>query len=347
MLTIFRISVFIHLSAALLWPIHVFADESRPVYVEITQLTKTGYRVDWKVPPVLPEYALPEIHLPADCNHTGVDDDQITSFNGSILYACSSLLTGRDISIVYPVINPALSAIIRLRTLNEEEYIGVLPPQELSWQVPEVETQFSVALQYTRLGVVHILAGLDHLLFMTCLLWIAGGMRRILIAITGFTVAHSATLILSSLEMIRVPIPPTEAVIALSIVFLAREIAVNRKDSLTWRFPASVSTSFGLLHGLGFASALAQVGLPQTALLTGLLSFNLGVEIGQLLFVGAISVLFLAGQLGFHLWRKENPNGGSLILGMARLRALGSYSIGIVSSYWLVSRIADFAKYQQ
>ena len=254
MLTIFRISVFIHLSAALLWPIHVFADESRPVYVEITQLTKTGYRVDWKVPPVLPEYALPEIHLPADCNHTGVDDDQITSFNGSILYACSSLLTGRDISIVYPVINPALSAIIRLRTLNEEEYIGVLPPQELSWQVPEAETQFSVALQYTRLGVVHILAGLDHLLFVTCLLWIAGGMRRILI-------------ILSSLEMIRVPIPPTEAVIALSIVFLAREIAVNRKDSLTWRFPASVSTSFGFLHGLGFASALAQVGLPQTALL--------------------------------------------------------------------------------
>lgn len=328
---------------AMFAPAAAWADESRPVYVEITQLSDSAYRLDWKIPPVLPTQALPEVALPADCVHAGEGSAQLGGFSGSAIYTCSSPLSGRDVSITYPLFNPALSAMIRLKALNGEERIGVLPPQELSWHIPEAETRFGVALQYTRLGIAHIWSGVDHLLFLTCLLWIAGGLRRILITITGFTAAHSVTLIMSALDIIHLPPPPVEAAIALSIVFLAREIAVNRRDSLTWRYPVAVSSSFGLLHGFGFASALTQVGLPQTALLTGLLCFNLGVEIGQILFVAAIGLPFVAVTFAARQWRKWDLVLRDGSVAGARLQQLGAYGVGIVSTYWLVARVADFA----
>ena len=145
---------------------------------------------------------------------------------------------------------------------------------------------------YLVFGVEHILSGMDHLLFIACLIFIAGTWRRILVTITGFTIAHSLTLTLSALELIRLPVPPIEATIALSIVFLAREIALDRRDTLTWRYPIAVSAGFGLLHGLGFASALKDIGLPQTEIPAALLAFNVGVEIGQIMFVSSMLVVF-------------------------------------------------------
>lgn len=344
---IFVVAVFVHMAGAFTWPGSAAADESRPVYVEVTQLANQSYRLDWKIPPVIPVHALPSFNLPEDCERAGGDKGPIEVYEGSAFYTCGSSLAGRRLHIDYPMFNPALSAMVRSTALSGEEHLGVLSPQELTWRIPDAETRANVALQYTWLGIEHIWAGLDHLLFVTCLLWIAGTVRRILIAVTGFTAAHSVTLILSSLELVRIPVPPTEAVIAFSIVFLAREIAVNLKDSLTWRFPAAVSTSFGLLHGLGFASALTQIGLPQTAMLTGLLCFNLGVEIGQILFVAAVGAFYFAGRATARRWSACVPSMVRRSVNTGQIQILGSYTVGLVATYWLISRIADFIIYPQ
>ena len=161
--------------------------------------------------------------------------------------------------------------------MTGENHTVTLTRGELVWRVPLREEVATVAVQYTWLGMEHIWIGFDHLLFVLCLIWIAGGIRRILVTITGFTLAHSVTLVLAALEVVSLPVPPIEAVIALSVLFLASEIARGKQDNLTWRYPIAVSSSFGLLHGLGFAAVLGEIGLPQTELVTGLVFFNVGV----------------------------------------------------------------------
>ena len=136
---------------------------------------------------------------------------------------------------------------------------------EKPWLIVEkTPSRFSVAQTYAGLGIKHILLGFDHLLFLICLLFIAGTGKRIFITITGFTLAHSLTLVLSALNIVKLSIAPVEAIIALSIVFLATEIAKGRRNTLTWRYPVTVSASFGLLHGFGFAAVLNEIGLLRT-----------------------------------------------------------------------------------
>ena len=200
-------------------------------------------------------------------------------------------------------------------------------------------TPFGVAREYTVLGVEHIWIGIDHLLFVACLLFIAGTTRRLLITITGFTVAHSITLALSALELVRIPTPPVEAAIALSVVFMAWEIVKGNKDSLTWRYPVAVSSSFGLLHGLGFAAVLRDIGLPQVELPTALLFFNIGVEIGQVLFV-------LALLLAFYLIRpvliRVFSTARELSMHWTTLTTPVGYVVGSLASYWMIDRVAGF-----
>ena len=148
---------------------------------------------------------------------------------------------------------------------------------EHSFVVASTPTTLDVAKTYISFGIEHILEGIDHLLFVACLIFIAGSWKRILITITGFTAAHSITLSLAALNIISIPILAVEAVIALSIVFLAREIVQQRRDILTWRYLVLVSITFGLLHGFGFASAHGDIGLPQNEIPTAFLSFNIGV----------------------------------------------------------------------
>jgi hypothetical protein len=193
-----------------------------------------------------------------------------------------------------------------------------------------------VAIQYLRLGIEHIIGGYDHLLFVLGLLIIAGTGKRILLTVTGFTLAHSITLSLSALGVVTIPIVPVEATIALSIVFLAHEISQPKKDGLTWRYPMLVSFGFGLLHGLGFASALGEIGLVQNEILLSLLFFNLGVETGQLLFIAAIMLLVLGMQKMFHVHRTNNS--GAFLARRAELFI--AYVIGIPAAYWLIERVA-------
>ncbi len=183
---------------------------------------------------------------------------------------------------------------------------------------------------YLRLGVEHILEGADHLLFVAALLLLVRGIKALLATITAFTFSHSITLVLASLGYINLPGPPVEAVIALSIIFVAREvIQLERgKTYFSVQKPWLVALCFGLLHGLGFASVLAQIGLPEDGIIGALLMFNLGVEIGQIIFV--LAVLSLTKALSFvaPAWL------------MARLWP--TYCIGSVASFWMIERMAWF-----
>ena len=188
-----------------------------------------------------------------------------------------------------------------------------------------------VATTYTALGIEHILLGVDHLLFVLALLILVRGARRIALTITAFTLAHSLTLVAATLGWLSLPGAPVEAVIALSIAFLAREIAMSWRGhaSLTERLPWLVAFVFGLLHGLGFAGALAEIGLPQKAIPVALLCFNVGVELGQLLFVAVMLALAWSARALLARWQST-------------LRWVPPYAIGGIASFWLIERIAAF-----
>ena len=147
------------------------------------------------------------------------------STSGNRSFAATHRLSGRVVGIEFPIINPSLSTLYKIKLANGEEHLRILKPGETEWTVPDAENRFAVATEYTWLGIEHIWIGIDHLLFVACLLFIARTSRRLLITITGFTVAHSITLALSALDVVRIPTPPVEAVIALSVVFMAWEIA--------------------------------------------------------------------------------------------------------------------------
>ena len=169
---------------------------------------------------------------------------------------------------------------------------------------------------YLKLGVEHILFGVDHLLFVLALLIITDGTMRLIKTVTAFTVAHSITLTAATLGFVHVPQPPVEATIALSIVFVAAEIVHQRggREGITARAPWVVAFTFGLLHGFGFAGALSEIGLPQGDIPLALLFFNVGVEVGQLLFIAAV--------LGVH--RADAPHPGA-VPALGRTRATVCY----------------------
>jgi len=180
-----------------------------------------------------------------------------------------------------------------------------------------------IARAYTVLGVEHILTGFDHLLFVLALLFLVGFNRRLLFTITAFTLAHSLTLALSALGLLTLRSPPVEATIALSIVLVAAE-ALHGRRTLARRWPALVAFMFGLVHGLGFAGALKEIGLPQNHLPVALFTFNVGVELGQLLVVGVAYVIYrlFAGRPA-----------------LVPTRAPALYAIGAVAAYWSIGRI--------
>jgi hydrogenase/urease accessory protein HupE len=317
------------------------AHDSRPNFVEIVETSPDVFSVQWKIPATVPYAALPTIGMPESCTTDARLATQQAggAYQGRVNYSCPGGLSGETVRIEFPIINPSLSSLFQLRLANGEQYVKILKPSESSWTIPDAENRVAVAGQYTLLGIEHIWIGLDHLLFVACLLLIARTPRKVLITITGFTVAHSITLALSVLDLIRIPTPPVEAAIALSVVFLAWEIVKNDEAQLTFRYPVAVSTSFGLLHGLGFAAVLRDIGLPQTQLPTALLFFNVGVEIGQILFLLALIVVFLAARPVLKRLLRVDAD---RTIHWETVTTPASYVIGGLASYWLIDRIAGF-----
>ena len=222
-------------------------------------------------------------------------------------------------------------ALVRIEFADGTTWVQRLTGDEPSASIPLRQSCWSVAGVYFKLGVEHILFGIDHLLFVLALLIITGGTMRLVKTVTAFTVAHSITLTAATLGFVHVPQPPVEATIALSIVFVAAEIVHQRggRGGITANAPWIVAFTFGLLHGFGFAGALSEIGLPQGAVPLALLFFNVGVEVGQLLFVAAVLafiVLMRRIRVPFPRWAELVP----------------PYAIGTVAMFWVIQRIAAF-----
>ena len=220
------------------------------------------------------------------------------------------------------------AAIVRVFWLDGQSRVYTLsrgqPKVQLYGSAEDRRDRGEIASAYTVLGIEHILSGYDHLLFVLGLLFLVGFQRKLLWTITAFTAAHSLTLACAALGWLTLRSPPVEATIALSIVLVAAE-ALNKRVTLARRWPAVVAFLFGLVHGLGFAGALKDVGLPQNYLPTALFTFNVGVEIGQLLTVAAAWLLWRA----LRRWPL-----------FERYRAPALYGIGSVAAYWSWLRVA-------
>ena len=317
-----------------------YAHESRPLFVEITEKESGVYELQYKIPSTIPEFNLPDVFL-AD-SFEALDRITIHQTTNGFLkkqtFKSTGVLNGTNIRIKYPVMNPSVSCIIKVVMQNGQKFNKLLGPDELVWRVPDEESWASVAKQYTVLGIQHILEGWDHLLFLICLMLVAGIGRKLLITITGFTIAHSITLALSALNVVKLPIPPVEAVIALSVVYLAVEIALQKKDSLTYRYPIAVSSSFGLLHGFGFAAVLSDIGLPQVEIVTSLLFFNIGVELGQIIFViGVLLFWLLISKLTRNISLADK-----IKVTRMTMEKSAAYFCGIIASYWMIERLYGF-----
>ena len=221
--------------------------------------------------------------------------------------------------------------VLRISLADGTQHSTILRSGVDSFTIPQQQTGIELAVSYWKMGTVHILEGFDHLLFLLTLLLIVSGMWPLLKTVTAFTVAHSLTLAAATLGLVHVPSAPTEAVISLSIMLLAVEVIRKSMGELTLseRFPWLIAFTFGLVHGLGFAGALSEIGVPQNEVPLSLLMFNLGVETGQVMFVVAVSLLLT----GLHKLHGQT--------GLALARAT-PYAIGGIAAFWTIERVAAF-----
>jgi hydrogenase/urease accessory protein HupE len=316
----------------------VFGHEARPGYLEIRQTGALTYDVLWKVPArgdmrlaIYPRF--PEDCRPASEPVTSKADDAYTE-RGSIV--CEAGLAGR--SIVIDGLAATMTDVL-VRSVSPDGTAGIarVTPSAPRFAIEAAPGPLQVAGTYSALGIWHILMGIDHLLFVLALLILVRGWSRMLVTITAFTIAHSITLAAATLGFVHVPSKPVEATIALSIVFVACEIVHRRRgrSGLTETWPWVIAFSFGLLHGFGFASALREVGLPQNAIPLALLFFNVGVELGQLLFVGVVmAVITLAVRAARNFSRSDLAPQPAF----AWCETISVYAIGAVAAFWLIER---------
>lgn len=321
--------------ALLVVALPVGADIFKPAYLQLKQTGTDTYEVMWKVPAL-------DANTTLKINPVFPRETEQVGQRSSIFAAGASVqrwqvrvpggLEGKPIEF-NNLLRTGLDVLVRVERMDGSAQLERVLPFEPRFLLKPSPGAIEVVTTYTILGVEHILAGVDHLLFVLALVMIVTGTRRLLITITAFTIAHSITLAFATLGIVHIPGPPVEAIIALSIVFVASEILhLHRgRAGLAARKPWLVAFSFGLLHGLGFAGALAEVGLPQNAIPLALLFFNVGVEIGQLLFIAAILAL---GALTGRLLRDQ--------LGPRWTVVAPAYLIGGVASFWVVERTLSF-----
>ena len=303
--------------------------ELRPGYLELRQTASDTYSLLFKIPALGDDLRLAiYVNLPAGTNDV---TPPRAGFNGG---AYTERIAIEGLS------STSTDVLVRIESLGGATQTERLSPTKTRFVVQTTPGAWEVAATYLRLGIEHILIGFDHLLFVLALVILVRDWRRVVLTVTAFTVAHSITLAAATLGLINVPGPPVETAIALSIVLVAVEIVNARRGtpSLAARWPWLVAFCFGLLHGFGFAGALAEVGLPQHAIPISLLFFNLGVEIGQLAFVAA--VLTAGGLFRRTIALRLEP---ALVQPTVnRLDMSAAYAIGAVAAYWLIERTSAF-----
>jgi hydrogenase/urease accessory protein HupE len=309
-----------------------FAHRLSPAFFGLTEVEPGLFSAQWKVSVSGGLADVLEPQIPDGCAVEGavrsyiVDDARVMHAQ----IACDGPLAGREF-VVDGLAATDTDVLLRIDYLDGGSFTHRLVPDGPSVLIPAEPSTWQVVTTYFELGVEHILLGIDHLLFVLALLLLVKGWRKLVATITAFTVAHSITLAAATLGFVHVPSAPVEATIALSILFLATELARGQitngghTATLAHRFPWIVAFSFGLLHGFGFAGALSEVGLPEQAIPIALLFFNVGVEGGQLLFVVAVL------GLGWLIRRAaiDLPEWAPLTT---------AYVIGSVSAYWVFER---------
>jgi hydrogenase/urease accessory protein HupE len=310
-----------------------FAHELQPSSLELRQLTPERYEVIWRAPIYYGKAHPAKLQLPEHWQTVG--EPTIKQLSDSALHrrvvrVPSGAIDGGVIRFLGLEVT-ITDVFVRFIWLDGSQTTAIARPSQPWVEIVAQRSAWRVAVDYTVLGVDHILSGFDHLTFVLALLLIVSGARRLLITVTSFTLAHSITLAAATLGVMWVPGPPVEATIALSILFFASELVkVNRGESgLTARYPWIVAFVFGLLHGVGFAGALNDVGLPQNEVPLALLMFNAGVELGQLLFIAVTLVLLLA----LRKVRSEWPTWA---------RQVPAYGIGGIAAFWFIERVAGF-----
>lgn len=310
-----------------------FSHELQPSLLEIRQLNNEQYDVSWRVPIYYNKTHPASLQLPSHWQTIG--KPSIRKLSDAHLHRRLVKVSKGDISNNIIRFNNLESTItdvfVRVYWMDGSKTSAIARPSQPWVTIVGQITSWQVFSDYVALGMDHILSGFDHLTFVLALMLIVSGWRKLLLTITAFTVAHSITLAGITLGLVWIPSPPVEAVIALSIIFLAGELVkINRGgSSLTAKYPWVVAFAFGLLHGFGFAGALNDIGLPENEIPLSLLSFNLGVELGQLLFVAiAMATIMLIKRVRFSWpqWAHQLP----------------AYSIGSISAFWLIQRVTQF-----
>jgi hypothetical protein len=311
---------------------NVSAHEVRPAYLELRQTDGGMYAVLWKVPAVGEMRLSIHPRFPENCKPVG----EVTSYRGGDSYAehlniaCPGGLNGRTIAID-GLAATMTDVLVRIEFADCTTWMQRLKPSVPVAVIPKTASPLETAGVYLKLGVEHILSGVDHLLFVLALIILTRGGWKLVKTVTAFTLSHSVTLTAATLGFVHVPQRSVEAVIALSIVFVATEIVKVRSGikSITASAPWLVAFSFGLIHGLGFAGGLRDAGLPIAHIPTALLFFSLGVESGHFLFIGVVlSSIALArrARISFPRWTELVP----------------PYAIGAIAMFWVIERISAF-----
>lgn len=304
------------------------AHQFAPALLEVEELTADEAAVSWKQPAVRVQGSQLRPVLPVECE--GIGNPEVkkegTGMRASWRMRCPGGLSGKSVG-VEGIASSQADVLLRIALRDGRRIRHVLKAESPSFRIDADSSRTGVFKDYAVLGVQHILTGWDHLLFVLALVLLVGWGRSLLWTITSFTVGHSVTLALASLGFVHVQQAPIEAAIALSIYLLAVELTNVRKGqpTLTQRAPWAVAAGFGLLHGLGFAGALAAVGLPTAEIPLALFSFNVGIELGQLAFVSVVLLIAAAIRKIPVTWPQW-------------AHAVPAYGIGAMSAFWVIQR---------
>ncbi len=301
-----------------------------PSLLKVNEIAAGQYHLVWKTPAQATSGILMRPVWPESCEVTQANAPQMegTGKVSSFQLACSDLgvdgLVGETLGVDGLGPNQA-SAMVMISLLDGRQYQQVLNAEQAEFVVPAESSTGEVMSDYSYLGMEHIWGGIDHLLFVFGLLLLVGGGARLLWTITAFTVGHSITLSLVTLGFFDYPVALVEFTIAVSIFVLAVELTRKERNDILWRNPWWLAGGFGLLHGMGFAGALAETGLPQDNVPLALLFFNVGIEIGQIAFILAVLALW---------WLVRKP----LTPWVDQLRWVPVYVLGSLSALWCIER---------
>lgn len=309
-----------------LFSIPGYAHQFAPALLELQESNGDQVGVRWKEPLIRVLGSQLQPVLPVDCEALDtptVSEENTGRVSKWTLY-CPGGLVGKKLEVAN-IASSGANVLLRVRFLDGHVLRQILSPAEPGITIPDIEDRWAVFWNYAKLGIEHIMTGTDHLLFVLGLTLLVSG-KRLLVTVTAFTVGHSITLALAALGWIHVSTTAIEAGIALSIYMLAVELAGRDRRGFLCRYPWGMAGVFGLLHGLGFAGALSQVGLPDGEIPLALFAFNIGIECGQVAFITVVLLLWGGLRRMPYRWPEY-------------IRLIPAYSIGSLSVFWFFQRI--------